>query len=247
MSNSEFRQKTFDINIFEKDEYGPQYCQGLTTDLELRETNVAKLVLARNLDLYSQDGMFFFYVKTVYPDINHEQSRSLNRNLREEAKDFFDNGILVDGVRKRLPELKRGYWAFKLAGCKPFTITNFDNDKVVVPYNINGIKFSATFTSGSEGYFAPIMSVNIGQDKPQYVPLKKANIDKATSDLAYDFGVELMKIYKNVTQNKSINEILASASLKRFENVVNYQLHSADYKEAKKEIKTSNTKDYITI
>ena len=123
--------------------------------------------------------------------------------------------------------------------CKPFTYTNIETNKLIVPFNINGKSFSATFTNESENHLTPIISVNIGTDKPHYVSLKKSGIDNETIDKALSFGQELMKVFKSAVNNETVDELLSKYSLRNFKEEVDYKLHSSDYKQAKHQVKSS--------
>lgn len=203
----------------------PLTCKGIDTDFNVKETEDATLILERNRVSYADDRNFFFYIKTIYPDIQTEYSCPTGRNLSNKAKDFLDNGIKVGGERVQLPELQKAYWTLKLMGCRPYA-KNINSEKplIYVPFEINDTQFSVLLSP--ETKYAMHASVNAVTGRHDdgsfaYMPLRYAmSINTETKEMASEFADAVRNIYDKAVADKNIDYIMKSSQLNM------YNMHS---------------------
>lgn len=80
---------------------------GIDENFNKKFTDRCTMVLERDMSA-SYDGKFFFYVKTIYPDIDKETSRPV-ANLRKEAQEVLLSSEKTDDITKT-------FWALKTSG-----------------------------------------------------------------------------------------------------------------------------------
>jgi hypothetical protein len=193
-------------------------CLGIDTNLNVRETEDSYLVLERNrVDFADIETNFFFYVKTIYPDIQSEYSTPTNRNLIDKAKNFLDNGIYQNGERVQLPEIQKAFWTLKILGFQPRT-NNVITEKPLafVPFEINNTKFSVILSENSKFSSTPAVSVATGVKEnglPAYTPLNRAHsINAEVKEVAFSFSKAILDVYEKVIADKKIDDIINGSS-----------------------------------
>lgn len=183
-------------------------CKGIDRNLNEKETSWGKIVIERNRDTLSQNGKFFCYIKTFYPDIEHETARETGRNFSKEANKMVDDGIYVDGQKFDLPVTKKAFWGFKLAGFDAFEKSDWKRGQcVAIPFEINGFRFRVEFDSNSLSCRSPFMNIETKMPDGQlkFVSLQKnKELNTDIAEVAKQYGGYLKSVFDSIATGESI-------------------------------------------
>ena len=192
-------------------------CKGIDKNFNEKETTMGKLIIERNLNVSTQDGKFFCYIKTFYPDIEHETAKTTSRNFTQEATKLINEGVYVEGERFELPATKRAYWAFKMAGYKPYEKVDFWRGQcLAVPFEIGGFKFRVEFDDTTPTRCRPYISVKTQTPDNKMLYLKLKENKELTIDIAnaaQDYGLFLKKVFDSVACGKEVEKAFADVSV----------------------------------
>lgn len=224
----DYRTLVLDGTLVNYDNDDEPFYTGVDKDLNKIFTPMCRIVMERNLDVYSQDGRFFCYIKTCFPLLEHD-SAIKKGNLIEKAKEILDEDLKKDVKKREISNIKHALWGFKFEGIKAFERKDYKRgDCLVVPFVVNGYRFSVEFDANSLNYTKPFLTVKVKKNgQTKYVkPVKSCFKDeKILQDaetyaehlklkyISYVTGVE----YKIKNIKSPINEI-ENTTKKYFEN-----------------------------
>lgn len=216
-------------------------CRGISADLKEKYTSMATMVIERNLDTFSQEGRFFCYIKTFYPDIEHKMAYETGRDFKKEAEKMIENNIYVEGQPFKLPLLKKAFWGFKLAGYDVFEKYDYKKGPcIAIPFEINGTKFRVEFDNESFRCLSPFLTVKtkMPDEKTKYIKLNKnSGIDRDTVTAARQYGNYLKSIFDAIGRGIPVKDAINNTQ----EPVIAYNIKTCFSKSKETNIQTHDT------
>lgn len=146
------REKTLSISV----DMGEPVGTGITMDLKEKETSAVRVVLGKSSVDEINAGSFLFFVKTAYPDLDHESARETGRTFGKEAREIYN---------AEQDELLKGFWALKAAGYSPSVGVSMAHGKFIdVPFTVKNRNYSILFNHESRFHRFPHVSL-VGLDE----------------------------------------------------------------------------------
>jgi hypothetical protein len=207
-NRNDYRRIILSGELWCENSYDDIVCKGIDKDLNEKETSVAKIVIERNRNVSTQNGKFFCYIKTFYPDIEHETARKTGRNFKKEALEKLNT--------ESLPNTQKALWTFRMAG---FPVVKREDIRkgacVIVPFRINGFCFGAEFDNNSANHKNAFMNVQttMPNGEVKFSSFKNnPDLPPDVAKAAQRYGNYLKEIFDAVAKGEKVENVIDNIS-----------------------------------
>ena len=171
--------------------------KGIDTNLNEKTTPYITVILQRDYSSYRNDGRFFCFVKTAFPNIEHLNARDTGKNYSKLAEHMIQN--LKD-------PLDRIFWGARLSGMESYINIDYKNGKnITMVFEVMGRKCSLSFNDNSTGYRYPFVKI---QTENGWEKLDKVqNINEYVKNEIMDRATKLNSLCERIYNDRFGNHI----------------------------------------